>query len=423
MGGISNLARLLLKVPLTACVAAAAVSVSASAVHLQDVAGTSGAVQDGPRWMAYVPGPPMTSEYAPTFTFADSGPVSGGLLAPVDAPETTGAVEDVPFDATIQRVNRAAKGDLLITRPPQAAVDEQLPASGSVWELGDIFSAHEGGGLPKIALVPTDGSQLGDIMLAHKSFLKPGGLDSYSNIMMARVETPEAAPASGDAPAATVIATSGATETGATLVAYAPASADHDAPFDALLGGATNQVLAPVLPPRGRPDDVEVARFMKGHGPQRRQPGEHEWAANALPVNVYDEAQQACLARGIYFEARGESVRGQAAVAQVILNRVKNPAYPATICGVVYQNKKWRNRCQFSFACDGKRDQIYSTKHYRTAQYVAREVTDGNIWLAEVGDATHYHATYVHPRWANKLKKTDRIGRHIFYRTRNGGWS
>lgn len=422
MGGVSNLARMLLRVPLTACAAMAAVSVSATTVHLQDVAGNAGAVQEGARWTAYVPGPPKTSEFEPTFTFADAGPVSGGLLAPVDAPVTTGSVDDAPFDATVQRVNRAAKGDLMISRPPQTEIDEQLPASGSVWELEDIFSAYDGGALPKIAFVPTDGSQLGDIMTAHKAFLKPEGRDSYSNIMMARVETPETAPASGTQPTGTVIATSTASETGTTLVAYAPASADLDAPFDALLGGGNGQALAPVLPPRGRPD-VETARFMTGHGPQRKRPGDHEWAANPLPVNAYDQAQQACLARGIYFEARGESVRGQAAVAQVILNRVKNPAYPATICGVVYQNKKWRNRCQFSFACDGKRDRIYSTKHYRTAQYVGREVTDGNIWLPEVGDATHYHATYVHPRWARKLKKTDRIGRHIFYRTRNGGWS
>ena len=134
-------------------------------------------------------------------------------------------------------------------------------------------------------------------------------------------------------------------------------------------------------------------------------------------------AQQACLARGIYFEARGEPVRGQAAVGQVILNRVKNPAFPSTICGVVYQNKKWRNRCQFSFACDGVHDRIRSTKRYRIAQRVARQITDGDVWLPEVGDATHYHATFVQPRWARTMKKTDRIGRHIFYRTKKGGWS
>jgi hypothetical protein len=410
MGGVSSLARLLWKVPLVAMTATAALTVSATAVHLQDVADYEGAVVDGPRWAAFVPGPPNKSEFEPTFRFGDAGPVSGGLLAAADEPLTTGSVGDEPFDATAQRVNRAAKGDLMISRPPQTAPDYRLPTSGAVWKLEDIFSAHEDSELPKVALVPANRSRLGDIMLAHESFIKTDGLASRANIMMAKAEpvrSPLRPVQKGEA---------------ATVVAYAPAAADHDAPFDALLSMSGNQTLAPVLPPRGRPD-VEVARFMTGHGPQRRRPGDHEWAGNPLPANVYKESQQSCLARGIYFEARGETVRGQAAVAQVILNRVKNPAYPKTICGVVYQNKKWRNRCQFSFACDGKRDRIYSTKHYKTAQYVAREVTDGNIWLPEVGDATHYHATYVHPRWARKLKKTDRIGRHIFYRTKNGGWS
>ena len=84
--------------------------------------------------------------------------------------------------------------------------------------------------------------------------------------------------------------------------------------------------------------------------------GDHAWAANPLPKSAFSAAQQRCLAEGIYFEARGEPVSGQAAVSQVILNRVRNPHYPNTICGVVYQNKHWRNRCQFSFACDRIRD-------------------------------------------------------------------
>jgi len=411
MGRVSSLARLLRRVPLAAVMATAALSVSATEVHFQDVADLSAAIQDGPRWTAYVPGLPSVSEYAPTFRFADAGSMTGGLLAVADEPTTTGSVPETPFDATMQRVNRAAKGDLLISRPPQTEVDRSLPASGAIWKLGDIFSAYEDDELPKVAFVPTASTRISDVMLAHNSFIKRDGLAMRANIMMAKAE-PVGSPSSPDESAGSI-----------TLAAYAPAMVDHDAPFDALLGGAANQVMIPVLPPQGRPDDVDIARFLTGHGPQRRRPGDHKWAANKLPAHAFKEAQQACLARGIYFEARGEPVRGQAAVAQVILNRVKNPAYPSTICGVVYQNKKWRNRCQFSFACDGVRDKIYSTKHYQTAQYISREVTAGNIWLPEVGDSTHYHATYVHPRWANKLKKTDRIGRHIFYRTKNGGWS
>ncbi len=148
---------------------------------------------------------------------------------------------------------------------------------------------------------------------------------------------------------------------------------------------------------------------------------DHAWAATPLPKDAYSEAEQTCLANGIYFEARGESSQGQAAVAQVILNRVRNPAYPDTICGVVYQNKSWRNRCQFSFACDGHKDRIRDAGAYTEAEDIAKKVTSGEIWIAEVGSATHYHATYVRPRWARAMEKVDKIGRHIFYRTYNGG--
>jgi spore germination cell wall hydrolase CwlJ-like protein len=110
-------------------------------------------------------------------------------------------------------------------------------------------------------------------------------------------------------------------------------------------------------------------------------------------------------------------------VAQVILNRVRNPSYPDTICGVVYQNKKWRNECQFSFACDNIPDIIWSRARWLTAKDVAMAVTAGKIWLPEVGSATHYHATYVKPDWAPTMKKVAKIGLHIFYRTYGGGWS
>jgi len=149
---------------------------------------------------------------------------------------------------------------------------------------------------------------------------------------------------------------------------------------------------------------------------------DHPWARTPLPPDVFSEREQQCLTAGVYFEARGEPVRGQAAVAQVILNRVRNPTYPNSICGVVYQNEKWRNRCQFSFACDGIKDRVASPKHWQMAKDVALAVTAGRIWLEEVGTATHYHATYVHPRWANFMERTKKIGQHIFYRTYGGGW-
>ncbi|WP_279483736.1 cell wall hydrolase [Aureimonas sp. SK2] len=184
-----------------------------------------------------------------------------------------------------------------------------------------------------------------------------------------------------------------------TLAAYAPeAKPGSSSLFDA------------VLNPRGRD-------FVPPIGEK-----DHAWAASILPASSFTEKEQACLARGIYFEARGESEKGQAAVAQVILNRVRNPSYPKTICGVVYQNQDWKNRCQFSFACDGIKDVIWNKRAYGTAKRIAGEVTRGETWLSEVGSATHYHATYVNPRWARTMQKVDKIGLHIFYRTFGGGW-
>ena len=151
--------------------------------------------------------------------------------------------------------------------------------------------------------------------------------------------------------------------------------------------------------------------------------GDHEWMSKPLPESVFSSAEQQCLAVAIYFEARGENTRGQAAVAQVILNRVRNPTYPNSICGVVYQNDHWRNACQFSFACDGKKDVITSQHHYKLAKDIALAVTAGKIFIADVGSSTHYHATYVHPRWSRTMEKMKKIGLHIFYRTHGGGWS
>jgi spore germination cell wall hydrolase CwlJ-like protein len=128
-----------------------------------------------------------------------------------------------------------------------------------------------------------------------------------------------------------------------------------------------------------------------------------------------------CLAEAVYFEARGESALGQVAVAQVILNRAFSGKYPSTVCGVVYQNSHRHLACQFTFACDGIRDVIREPDMWERAKKIAAEMLDGKLWLPEVGKATHYHATYVHPGWVREMKKMYRLGVHIFYRPRAWG--
>jgi spore germination cell wall hydrolase CwlJ-like protein len=132
----------------------------------------------------------------------------------------------------------------------------------------------------------------------------------------------------------------------------------------------------------------------------------------------FEERERRCLATAIYFEARGEPVRGQIAVGQVILNRVRSPQFPQTICGVVYQGQL-NPGCQFSFACDGHTDMPRPDSHWALAQDLARKITSGQVWLPEVGYSTYYHADYVRPGWVDAMNKIDSIGRHIFYKKRN----
>jgi spore germination cell wall hydrolase CwlJ-like protein len=131
--------------------------------------------------------------------------------------------------------------------------------------------------------------------------------------------------------------------------------------------------------------------------------------------------QERCLAEGIYFEARGESVRGQIAVAQVILNRAFSGHYPSNICGVVYQNAHRYLACQFTFACDRHKDTVRDQAAWKRATAVSEGMLDGKLWLPEVGKATHYHAYWVRPGWVRTMQRLHRIGVHTFYRPRKWG--
>ena len=129
-----------------------------------------------------------------------------------------------------------------------------------------------------------------------------------------------------------------------------------------------------------------------------------------------------CLADAVYFEARGEPLRGQMAVAQVVMNRVFSGYYPNNVCGVVYQNANRHLACQFTFACEGKDlSRVDELDMWEQAKRIAKDTLDGKIWLAEVGHATHYHAYWVHPSWVHEMKKMYRLGVHTFYRPRAWG--
>lgn len=125
-------------------------------------------------------------------------------------------------------------------------------------------------------------------------------------------------------------------------------------------------------------------------------------------------AEWQCLAEAVYFEARGEGLEGQVAVAEVILNRVENPAYPDTVCGVVRQGKG-SGACQFSYVCDGRSDVMRPGRSADEAGKVAWVMLQGKPRIL-TGEALSFHATHVRPRWSKTMVRTARIGSHMFYR-------
>jgi len=129
-----------------------------------------------------------------------------------------------------------------------------------------------------------------------------------------------------------------------------------------------------------------------------------------------------CLALNVYFEARNEPFDGQIAVANVVINRVADPRFPDSVCAVVFQGQKRkrdffpiRNKCQFSWYCDGKSDQPKNQKSFYNSAFIASKVINGEFPDTTIG-ATHYHADYIYPDWASSKIKTAKIGRHIFYK-------
>ncbi|PWG03785.1 hypothetical protein DF286_02010 [Sphingosinicella humi] len=127
-----------------------------------------------------------------------------------------------------------------------------------------------------------------------------------------------------------------------------------------------------------------------------------------------------CLANAIYYEAATEPLEGQRAVAQVVLNRLRHPAYPNSVCGVVYQGSERATGCQFTFTCDGSLVRAPIAPYWQRAKKVAEEALAGKVY-APVGYATHYHTNWVVPYWSSTLSKVANVGTHIFYRWA-GGW-
>jgi spore germination cell wall hydrolase CwlJ-like protein len=133
----------------------------------------------------------------------------------------------------------------------------------------------------------------------------------------------------------------------------------------------------------------------------------------ASPLNASRDLE--CLTQAVYYEARGETPAGQAAVAQVVLNRVRHPAFPKSVCGVVFQGAYSRGACQFSFACDGSMRRGRESGAWSRARKIAERALNGTV-MAGVGNATHFHTTNVSPGWGARMVRVQQVGTHIFYR-------
>jgi spore germination cell wall hydrolase CwlJ-like protein len=136
-----------------------------------------------------------------------------------------------------------------------------------------------------------------------------------------------------------------------------------------------------------------------------------------LPQGPERQRAERCLTQAIYYEAALESREGQEAVAQVVLNRVRDPNYPRSVCGVVFQGAEMNTSCQFSFTCDGSLARTPAAWAWKQSADVAAKALNGYV-ATSVGTATHYHADYVMPYWSPTLTKLTQIGAHIFYRWR-----
>jgi spore germination cell wall hydrolase CwlJ-like protein len=319
---------------------------------------------------------------------ADRDPESRGGF---DVRRFLGAVEAEP-KRVFPSVDRSAKGDRLNAQSQEEAV------SGREEPDRTVAGANDRSPAPSVAPAGTAKEATGAADRGVAAFEE----DANPNIVTARIYF-------GPQPLGEGLGTMQPWAPGETPILESPAVADLDY--------KRPESLAPTA--SGEPtmgESVAATGEVTGEGRRPRTPAERL----GLTAEARTKAEK-CLTDAIYFEARGEPVRGQIAVAQVVMNRVFSGYYPNNVCGVVYQNAHRRLRCQFTFACDGIPDRVREPDAYERAQEIARETLDGKLWVDDVGKATHYHAYWVRPRWVREMSRFRKIGVHTFYRPRNWG--
>jgi spore germination cell wall hydrolase CwlJ-like protein len=304
-------------------------------------------------------------------------------------------------------VDRTHKGDPVVSMRPTFETRLTRPAMlGAIDDSALIFRLD--GATTAVALAPRGGV--------------PGGeaLDPSQAASTEPQTTQKAA-------AVALPAQAGSAATPAAAPAPAPVAESSAEASERTVHGATPQVSRAIALGSSTPAQPDSTPIAVDSFPSATlalskptpEAGAHPDYASLISHDSMDREKR-CLAEAIYFEARSEPRAGQAAVAQVVLNRVSSGLYPSSVCGVVYQNRSRYKACQFSFACEGKSLRITERESWSNAVQIANEVMAGHTYLTDVGASTHYHANYVRPRWAHRLKKMDVIGHHIFYRLKPG---
>ncbi len=378
--------------------AAAIFLLSPNQVHYSDVASL---IASQPAVLArarsHVIASPFGTIHAATFSFPS--PIGTAmprpLVAELVALNSGNPLGDPvgPPPLNFPKINRANKGDVLVPRERPARAQPQAPA-----RLAEPFPDYEFSTpdtvdtveLPYKDLPPPDlAARAGPPAAADGTSRMLFGIDPTASVQSIMPWSP------GEEPV--LISPAPAPDPDIKLSALSP-----DAAADTEKGGVS----------------VAVKGEVTGAGHRPRTPADR---LGLKPDTKPRAKAEKCLANAVYFEARGEPVRGQMAVAQVVLNRVFSGFYPSDVCGVVYQNAHRHLACQFTFACDGIPDVVTEPDAWEIAKRIARDTLDGKLWMPEVARSTHYHAYWVRPSWIGEMRRILKLGVHTFYRPRLWG--
>jgi spore germination cell wall hydrolase CwlJ-like protein len=385
------------------------------------------------RWQKRVVASAVTSIQVATFSFGRPiGTTSRPTLelASFDnsGMDITGALTRNPLSqparryeaADFPKVDRSLKGDRLAILTPSAADPVAMPpGDNSFDDNASVLGAKTAAAAPQHAapLDPELDEALRAPPLAQYDAAQPVD-DIKSDTAMVAVEPAPSKDGFSVKTASLFFGSSSLGATGETMEQWQPG----EEPTIVVPGAVDPDMKATASLPQVVTKPAEGGQSVAGKGEVNT---EHHAKTPAERLGLTEEhgraKQEKCLAEAVYFEARGEAVRGQMAVAQVVMNRVFSGFYPTTVCGVVYQNKNRKLACQFTFACDGIPDVVREPDMWERARKIAKATLDGRIWLPEVAKSTHYHAYWVHPSWVREMKKMYRTGVHSFYRPRAWG--